>query len=135
MYNFCYISYYKVEQYLPQIAQMGDQMPGQQIAQISVSESSKKAEGKLGLFTRILSLGGTYGRSDKIETRSERRTTLVEKLLILIKSLYAGGRVGLFPTFKSALDSSKFDMYFLRTAMRVESHNDQIAILKCESNG
>ncbi len=135
MYYFCYISNYKVEQYLAQLAQMGGEMPSQQVAKVSVSESTRKAEGRLGPLAMILSLGGTYGRSDKIETRSERRTTLIEKLLVLLEGLYADGRIGPFTQSGTDPQSLPFDMYFLRTEMRVETYDSQTAILKCENSG
>ena len=65
---------------------LGD-LPGQQVSEVTTSERLRKAEGSLGLLPSILSFGGSYGRSDKIESKTERRTTLVEKLLVLLSAL------------------------------------------------
>jgi hypothetical protein len=131
MHYFCYISAYKVEQYL---AQLPDRV-ADQVSRTNDFGSTREVDGKLGGLWNLLSFGAKYGRSDKIQSQVTRRTHLVEKLLFLISALEQEGSIA---SLEDAIDvgtSRGYDMFYVRREMRVRRFDEKIAILEANIDG
>jgi len=110
MHYFCYISAYKVEQYL---AQLPDRVADQE-SRTKDSGSTHEVDGKLGGLWNLLSFGAKYGRSDKIQSQVTRRTHLVEKLLFLISALEQQGKIAWLEEAINVGTSHGYDMLYVR---------------------
>jgi len=126
MHYFCYISAYKVEQYL---AQLPDRVADQE-SRTKDSGSTHEVDGKLGGLWNLLSFGAKYGRSDKIQSQVTRRTHLVEKLLFLISALEQQGKIAWLEEAINVGTSHGYDMLYVRKEMRVKSFDDTVALLE-----
>lgn len=131
MYYFCYISAYKVEQFLAQLP--GELVPDE-VSGCDAKETTQQAEGKLGALWNLLSLRATYGHNDKRESHSTRRVHLAEKLVFLLKQLYRLNRVAPLDDFLRNRPNATYDLYYIRCPLHVAKHDDQIALLEATRN-
>jgi hypothetical protein len=123
LHYFCYISAFKLEQFL---AQIPDRKPSDQLPRPQKSEEGSDTAALRTMFYTP----STYGSPSKRESHSIRHVDLVQKLASLWTLLCENNRVALLDVPQPASQQIGYDLYYVRTALRVKELDGHIALLE-----
>jgi len=125
LHYFCYISAYKLEQFL---AQVPAQPAADDFTNAHANDDLTSA-GTHASLPRLFTNGSTYGHQTKRESHSSRHMQLIEKLAFLWTQLCCMNRIGLIDDL-TPLASSAYDLYYLRCPLRMFEHDNHMALLE-----